>query len=138
MKKGILVGLGLLVGMFAIDAQAAASFNVSARQEKNTVVISFSTKEHMSSMCYLTTTKVEMEREVGFGALNNLDGRIEVTASHNPRTMCLMAFGPHRGSVNFERGLNLPTLADGRYRFILNGESYGTLNVTKSGVILEE
>lgn len=138
MKKGLLLGLGVLITLVSGQSQAASSLNVKVSQADNKVQISFTTKAHNSSMCYLSNNRVELQKKNSFGRRDEVEGRIEVSAAVSPTTMCMMAFGPHRGSISFDRGRQFPQLDNGKYELILNGENYGTLVVAADSVNLIE
>jgi len=65
------------------------------------------------------------------------DGEIQISAVRDSQSPCLMAFGPHRGSVSFSKGSDLPKVALGKYALVINGEFYGDLIVDENNVSLD-
>lgn len=124
----------VLFGVSTIFSASAKNFLVSTEnQYSGEVVSSFNlkvqTSEQQDSMCGLVVSKVEMTNPQQL-----LEGEVlpvkelKIEFIRNPNAMCLMAFGPDRGSVNLSVGKSLPKLM-GVYQLTINGEDYGLLRV---------
>jgi hypothetical protein len=141
MKKVYSSLLALLV-LAAIPAQAdAKSLKVSVKGEGNKVQISFVTVATHTSMCFMETRNLNVD--LGKVSLTDREGdvtngKITLRASTNPLRPCLMAFGPHRGSITLEQGRALPQLPNGSYKLVINGETYGTLELADQSAKLIE
>jgi hypothetical protein len=132
--KNLLVVAALVTSSFSF----AKSLNVTVSQEKEKINVRFTTTKTFSSMCGMTVTDANLEYGSLLGNEEVKKGKISLEAQTLPHTMCLMAFGPHRGATSFERGYNLPALRKGRYELRINGENYGSLVVADKEVKLEE
>lgn len=98
-----------------------------------TVEISFETVADYSSMCGRTTSSLELTLPAAddprLGLIPATTGRIEFVTTLKPGTICLMAFGPHRGGITLPLGDRLPGLADGYYALTIDGHDYGYIEV---------
>jgi hypothetical protein len=126
--------ISLVAALFVSNLQAASSYDVRVSSEKEKIHINFTTKATHSSMCGLQVTRLELQAPVSQNEVTR--GEIEMEVRVNPFRPCLMAFGPHRGSVTLSRGYSLPELSLGKYALSINGEAYGTLVVKKDSVSL--
>ena len=126
--------------LIGTNAFAASSYKVTVDPSaKDQVAIRYTTTKTYSSMCHLKTNRLDVklgERRLGQPELPGREGAITIESHVDPLAPCLTAFGPHRGGLQLKRGYGLPNLEDGSYRLTINGESYGTLVVNKSGVRL--
>ncbi|MBI4925461.1 MAG: hypothetical protein HY843_06005 [Bdellovibrio sp.] len=107
----------------SITVFASNDFKVTAEPslDAKVVTIKFKTKKTFSSICFLDVTKIEMTLgEVDMTSHARLDGKISLSASHNPLDPCLMAFGPHSGATDFKAGSQLPELSLGKYQLFIN------------------
>jgi hypothetical protein len=103
----------LLTALFSFSAFAGEKYTVTKTEQKESgLTISYKTNSINRSMCYMTTTELKLTLE-----------SIEITSSVLPGSICMMAFGPHRGSITFNVGDRLPNLIPGNvYQLIINGE----------------
>ena len=121
----------LLFSLFSFNALALEGYSLSdIVMEEDFVRIEYRTNKTHSSMCYLTVTTLKVtnpkfswpEDEVLY------TGIIEVESEVQPNSMCLMAFGPHRGTIKLHFGEQAPYIQKGSaYRLIINGEDQGDL-----------
>lgn len=134
MKK---VALSLLV--FSGALMASPSYNVNVSSKEGQIHVRFTTKKTFSSMCTLSNTEVKLSLgDLAFGGEVEVNkGLIDLKARTLPHTMCMMAFGPHRGGISFNRGYSLPSLPNGEYSLRINGENAGTLLVKEGSASLE-
>lgn len=133
----------VLLGVSTMYAASAKSFNVSV---KNTVeeevaksfALNVTTVETHSSMCGLQVTKLEITNPtMAFGIEILPIKTLNIEFQQNPQSMCLMAFGPHRGGIALDIGQSLPAL-NGVYNLVINDEEYGLLRVSREeGAVLE-
>jgi hypothetical protein len=92
-------------------------------QEGDLLKISYQTKATMNSMCYMKTKALKLVKgKESFDPTFSEPGKIQITSSVDPSSMCLMAFGPHRGYIEFNLGEQLPKLDKGIYQLTINGE----------------
>jgi len=134
MKK---IGIALtgLVAFVAFNLFAPYSYaepleitDVVYDEEVDVIRVEFQTVMIHPKSCYLRTTTVTMNSPHPLinGELG--DGYIRIVASVPPGAICRMAFGRHKGSIEFEPGRKLPKLPEGLYRIYVNGENKGLLN----------
>ena len=112
----------VLAAVLVSSSAFASSFSVrqteSARSAE--VTIRFSTLQTYSSMCFFNSKVVGI-----IPALGTQLGEIEIVAEQNLGGVCMMALGPHSGSV----AVNRKMLPAGKYNVIINKESQGLLEV---------
>lgn len=113
--------------------------SVDFSQDEKTVTIKVKTGIR-NKMCGMTVKEFSMVQPVREAARRRLRGgfasseedlaEIRLTFVTPANQYCLMAFGPHRGSITFDKGAELPRLKSGRYKVVVNGgkPSYLTVN----------
>jgi len=119
--------------------RTSVSFNAASQAPIN---VSFGTTTSFSSMCTLGVQAMKLipTRSIFNAARDSWDtlpGSIDLTVAVQANSMCFMAFGPHSGSVSFAMGSGLPTLAQGPYAIVINGEAQGTLVVGADSASLQ-
>ena len=129
--------------LVAFSANTAISQPFSVRVENSVsndseFKISFVTTETNSSMCGLTVISLKLKPAVNVNYRDGFaQGRISAEAVALPSSPCLMATGPHRGSMTFTRGHSLPSILNGRYELVINGDNYGFIIVKDSEVFIQ-
>ncbi len=129
-----------MVALLATNTLFGKSLSVSVSEDENNngIRISFQTVERMSSICHMTVNRLVLDYGVTLNSRRPVySGKIRFSAATDLMSMCLRAFGPHRGSLALNRGSSLPSLRKGRYALTINGESYGVLVVEAGAVRLE-
>lgn len=134
MKKVIYTTVALMT-LGTGGVSRADHLSASVTSSGNQIRVEFRT-QMQAAMCFMTTTRLNVEAALQEPSFPR-SGKIEIDAQHLPSTYCLMASGPHRGSVIFTRGTRLPNLNVGRYQLTINGESMGVLVVDSQGARLE-
>lgn len=116
----------MTLALFSAVAQADISLS-KIQQSKDQVTLSVESEER-SSMCGLGLTRLTLTAPIVTEELFHEEkARIEVDFATDPRAMCMMAFGPHRGAVTLKvAGQNqrpqLPLLTKGQeYVVVVNG-----------------
>jgi hypothetical protein len=135
MKQALLFS-GIAFLLAGQNAFAGSEFKVSVVNEGGNVSLRYVTTKTNSSMCSLKNT--ELKLTAPSSDLDSAEGKIEISTSVDLHAMCLTAFGPHRGATTFQRGRQLPALANGEYQLSLNGERYGKLVVSQDSARLVE
>jgi hypothetical protein len=127
--------LAFLALAFAPAAFAGFNVRVAPVEGAQQVALSFTTTETHSSMCHLATKELTIVApKIDFATGEQTRGQIKVSASVDPGSMCLMAFGPHRGGLTFTRGNGLPNLVDGAYDVTINGLAVGRMTLAEAAV----
>lgn len=124
----------VLLGVSTIFAASANTYNVGVEnhytgEAATSFTLQVATNEIQSAMCGLQLTKLEITNptealEDKIPAVKDL----KLEFALNPNAMCLMAFGPHRGSATLQIGPTLPN-AVGVYNLVINNEDYGIIRV---------
>jgi hypothetical protein len=114
-----------------IGDEPVSLYNVRATStDKKLVQIHFSTKEIKSSMCHIPLGSYTVKGTRVYNRLTkkyDYSGEISLQTTQRDFTSpCLMAFGPHSGSVTLAKG---QLLGAGTYKVIIDGTLQATVNV---------
>jgi hypothetical protein len=121
MKNLIVLFSLVLCSAFAGDTYQIKDVKMTNQK----VTISYETIADKSAMCYMSATSLKMTKpEIDDYRIEVLKvGTIEIESSVAFNSICLMAFGPHRGSLSLNVGEQLPSVAKGEtYQVIINGD----------------
>lgn len=126
--KLMITGLfAVLFGILASTADAAIinTNSIKITQDQDLVKVYVETFEQ-SSMCALKITKLNIEKpEDAFPSEILSLGKISVEFERDPNAICLMAFGPHRGTLTLVKGEQLPAISKGE-QYIVEVNGYET------------
>lgn len=126
--KLMITGLfAVLFGILASTADAAIinTNSIKITQDQDSVKVYVETFEQ-SSMCALKITKLNIEKpEDAFPSEILSLGKISVEFERDPNAICLMAFGPHRGTLTLVKGEQLPAISKGE-QYIVEVNGYET------------
>lgn len=90
--------------------------------------INYETVQIYSSMCGRKTSALELrvpQQRTQIGIPTPAIGVISFETKLTANTLCLQAFGPHRGGVTLELGDAIPAIGNGYYALKIDGISYG-------------
>lgn len=124
----------MITGLFAVlfgilastaDATVINTNSIKITQDQDQVKIYVETFEQ-SAMCALKITKLNIEKPEDVYPSEILSlGRISVEFETDPNAICLMAFGPHRGTLTLVKGEQLPAISKGE-QYIVEVNGYET------------
>lgn len=131
----------IILASVLLSASSAAfasegEYNVSVSTVKTTqsnLVVSFRTHDRHSSICQRTVMALQLGLPVfsyEIGIPRPAMGLVSFTTTTLPSTRCLRAFGPHNGSLQLPLGANLPAVADGYYKLVIDGFNYGIIEIS--------
>lgn len=93
------------------------------------MAINFETRQQYSSMCHRTTVRLNVELPRVSNPPGPEVGYISFDTELKSDSICLMAFGPHRGGIELMMGDALPKIPDGDYHLRIDEEAYGAVRV---------
>ncbi len=125
-----------LVFMLMSGSLCAQSFNLDVFEasERETIQISFSTKQIFSSMCKLEISNLQITHPNPSDLISAPSiGQISFDAQINPLARCFQALGPSSGALSIERS---QIISPAFYKIFINNEYNGTLSVDESEALL--
>lgn len=137
--NAFVVVASLFVSTVVAAAPAQLPYNVTVEAEEGSLHIGLETKKTYSSMCGRKTTELkitEPKSAPGMGIPRPALGLVSFKTALKSNTMCMMAFGPHRGGLTLAIGDAMPALAPGYYALEIDGKNYGYLLVSEDGAEL--
>lgn len=102
-------------------------FQLTTLNFSDRIVFALITTNEYNNSCMLDAKSIKIEK----GSRNEA-GLIEIQTEINFRS-CLMTVGKHYGEIELIKGQYLPSLPNGSYEIIIDGESYGYLKLSGRG-----
>ncbi|MFA6119123.1 MAG: hypothetical protein WCT85_03920 [Parachlamydiales bacterium] len=127
MKKNIfIVLLSIILPIFAFSHE----YFVEIEEKTDSFQLNLRTILKKNCMCPLRFYDVRIEKPTNVNY-----GMISLIVATDPKDICLMAFGYHRGSFIFYK--DFQTLPNGIYYLIINDLNYGYLIISNFKVFLD-